>query len=268
LQHQCVDAPAASNRAACLRLSPWQAAEVRAALRAQPVAWVVAQAERAGAPQVIDLRLDDAMGEQHKTTRHLEPVDVPHDHHDSTKRTPRYTNGFCSLVCPLRMGQMVVTGERRLDLRAKTGRRLNRHRAAEQRMAFRRNNPLARQIWDALRPLWPKGWPGSGPFDSWYAAARCINYVRRQRGQVTCGLQGHRKLNGVRIDPLASARRHRRYPRVRVTATAGNTTTYEVRTTTGRLSAVPDAVRVLFAKRPPRGPSAAYFLSPDLTRSV
>jgi hypothetical protein len=35
LQRQCVDAPDASNMADCLRSSPWQADEVRTALRAQ-----------------------------------------------------------------------------------------------------------------------------------------------------------------------------------------------------------------------------------------
>jgi hypothetical protein len=268
LQRQFVDAPDASNMADCLRISPWQADEVRAALRAQQVAWVVAQAERAGAPKVIYLSLDDSIGEKHKTTRHLEPVDFHHDHNESTKRTPRYKNGFCYLVCTLRIGQLVVTVDLRLYLRAKTTRRINRHRTAEQRIAFRSKNTLARQILDALRPLLPKGWSVYVQFDSWYASARLIKYVRRQKWHVTCGLKGNRKLNGVRIDHLASALRHRRYTRVRVTATDGNTTTYYVRTTTGRLSEVPYDVRVLVSKRHPRGHSSAYFLSTDLTRSV
>ena len=85
---------------------------------------------------------------------------------------------------------------------------------------------------------------------------------------MTCGLKCNRTLNGVRIDHLASALRHRRYTRVRVTATDGNTTTYYVRQTIGRLSDVPHDVRVLFSKRHPRGKSSAYFLSTDLTRSA
>ena len=72
----------------------------------------------------------------------------------------------------------------------------------------------------------------------------------------------------MRIDQLASALRHRRYTRVRITATDGNITTYYVRQTTGRLSDVPHDVRVWFSKRHPRGKSSAYFLSTDLTRSA
>jgi len=268
LQRQFVDAPDASNMADCLRISPWEADDVRTTLRAHQVAWVVAQAERTGAPKVIYLNLDDSIGETYKTTRHLEPVDVHHDHNDSTTSTPRYKNGFCYLVCTLRLGPCVVTVDLRLYLRAKTVRRINRHRAAEQRMRFRSKNTLARQILDALRPLLPTGWAVYVQFDSWYASAKLLKYVRRQRWHVTCGLKCNRTLNGGRIDHLASALRHRRYTRVRVTATDGNTTTYYVRETTGRLSDVPYDVRVWFSKRHPRGKSSAYFLSTDLTRSA
>src|SRR3989442_63223 len=139
---------------------------------------------------------------------------------------------------------------------------------AEQRLAFRSKNALARQILEALRPLLPTGWTVYVQFDSWYASAKLINYVRRQRWHVTCGLKCNRTLNGVRIDHLASALRHRRYTRVPVTATDGNTTTYYGRQTIGRLSDVPHDVRVLFSKRHPRGKSSAYFLSTDLTRSA
>jgi hypothetical protein len=268
LQRQFVDAPDASNMADCLRISPWKADDVRTPLRAHQVAWVVAQAERTGAPKVLYINLDDSIGEKHKTTRHLEPVDFHHDHNESTKNTPRYKNGFCYLVCTLRIGQCVVTVDLRLYLRAKTVRRINRHRAAEQRIPFRSKNTLARQILEALRPLLPTGWTVYVQFDSWYASAKLIKYIRRHRWHVTCGLKGNRKLNGVRIDHLASALRHRRYTRVRVTAADGNTTTYSVRETTGRLSDVPYDVRVWFSKRHPRGKASAYFLSTDLTRSA
>ena len=268
LQRQFVDAPDVSNMADCLRISPWQADDVRAALRARQVAWVVAQAERVGAPRVIYINLDDSIGEKHKGTRHLEPVDFHHDHNESTKSKPRYKNGFCYLVCTLKIGQLVVTVDLRLYLRAKTVRRINRHRAAGQRISFRSKNTLARQILEALRPLLPKGWAIYVQFDSWYASAKLIKYVRRQGWHVTCGLKCNRTLNGVRVDHLASALRHQRYTRVRITAADGNTTPYYVRTTTGRLSEVPDDVRVWFSKRHPRGKSSAYFLSTELTRSA
>ena len=103
---------------------------------------------------------------------------------------------------------------------------------------------------------------------SWYASAKLINYVRRQRWHVTCGLKCNRTLNGVRIDHLASALRHRRYTRVRITATDGNITTYDVRQTPGRLSDGPPDVRVWCAKRHPGGQSSAYFLRTARTRAA
>ena len=39
-----------TKMADCLRISPWQADDVRATLRAHQVAWVVAQAEQSRAP--------------------------------------------------------------------------------------------------------------------------------------------------------------------------------------------------------------------------
>ena len=268
LQRQFVQAPDASNMADSLRISPWQADDVRAALRAQQVAWLVAQAEQAGADKILYINIDDSIGEKHKATRSLEPVDFHHDHNESTKSKPRYKNGFCYLVCTLKIGQLVVTVDLRLYLRAKTVRRINRRRAAGQRIPFRSKNTLARQILEALRPLLPKSWTVYVQFDSWYASAKLIKYIRRQGWHVTCGLKCNRTLNGVRVDHLAYALRHRRYTRVRITAADGNPTPYYVRTTTGRLSEVPDEVRVWFSKRHPRGKSSAYFMSTELTRSA
>jgi hypothetical protein len=268
LQRQFIEAPDASNMADFLRISPWYAEDVRVVLRAKQVAWAIVQAGRAGAPQVIYINLDDSLGEKDKHTRHLEPVDWFYDHSGSTKKRPRYKNGFCYLECTVRIGKIVVTVDLRLYLRAKTVRRINRHRLPKQRIPFRSKNSLARSMLEALRPLLPKGWRVYVQFDSWYASERLIKYVRRQGWHVTCGLKSNRKLNGTRLDQLAYKLRHRRYTHVRVTAADGNKTTYYVRHTTGRLVDIPFDVRVFFSKRHPREKSPAYFMSTDLTRSA
>src|SRR5438093_789594 len=66
LQRQFLDAPDASNMADFLRISPWQAADVRAALRANQVQWALAQAAQLGLPKVIAINLDDSLGEKAK----------------------------------------------------------------------------------------------------------------------------------------------------------------------------------------------------------
>ena len=268
LQRQFIEAPDASNMADFLRISPWRADEVRAALRADQVAWIIAQAEHAGVPRVMYINIDDSLGEKDKDTRHLEPVDWFHDHSESTKNKPRYKNSFCYLECTLRIGKVVVTVDLQLYLRATTVRRLNRRRSPEQRIPFRSKTSIARSMLEALRPLLPKGWRIYVQLDSWYASERLIKYARRQNWHVTCGLKSNRKLNGIRLDQLAYQLRHRRYTHVRVTAADGKATTYYVRETTGRLVDVPFDVRVFFAKRHPREKSPAYFMSTDLTRSA
>jgi hypothetical protein len=268
LQRQFIEAPDASNMADCLRISPWCAEDVRTALRTDQVAWAIAQAERTGASRVIYINIDDSLGEKDKNTRHLEVVDWFHDHSESTKNRPRYKNGFCYLECTLRIGETVVTVDLRLYLRAKTVRRINRHRSAGQRIPFRSKNSIARSMLEALHPLLPEDWRVYVQFDSWYASERLIKYVRRQNWHVTCGLKSNRKLNGIRLDQLAYKLRHRRYTHVRVAAADGKQTAYYVRETTGRLADIPSDVRVFFSKRHPREKSPAYFMSTDLTRSA
>jgi len=268
LQRQFIAAPDPSNMADFLRISPWKATHVREALRANQVAWLVEQSQADGVSPNIYINLDDSLGEKDKHTRHLEPVDWFHDHSESSRTRPRFKNGFCYLVCTLRIGERVATVDLRLYLREKTVRRLNRRRAPGQRIPFRSKSSLARLILEDLRPLLPRGWRVHVQFDSWYASARLIKYVHRQGWQTTCGLKCNRKLNGLRLDQLAYKLRHRRYTHVRVTAADGNKTTYYVRDTIGRLNKVPFKVRVFFSKRHPREKSPAYFMSTALTRSA
>ena len=203
LQRQFIVAPDASNMADFLRISPWQANDVRARLRATQVSWAIAQAERSGTPKIIYINIDDSLGEKDKHTRHLEPVDWFHDHSESTRIKQRYKNGFCYLVCTLRIGKITATVDLRLYLRKKTARRINRHRPSEQRVPFRSKNSLALNILEALRPLLPEGWVIYVQFDSWYASERLIKYVRRQDWHVNCGLKRNRQLNKKRLDQLA-----------------------------------------------------------------
>jgi hypothetical protein len=268
LQRQFIESPDASNMADFLRISPWQAQDVRAALRAYQVSWLIAEAERIDAPQVIYINIDDSLGEKDKGTRCLEPVDWFHDHSESTKTKPRYKNAFCYVVCTMRIGPNVATVDLQLYLRRKTLRRLNRKRAKGQRIPFRSKYRIARQMLVELRSLLPKGWQVYVQFDSWYASQRLIKYVRRQRWQVTCGLKCNRRLNGKRIDKHAQVLKHRWYTPVSVTTADGDKRTYYVRRLDGRLAEVPYDVRVYFSKRHPREKSPAYIACTDLACSA
>lgn len=268
LQRQFVTAPDASNMADFLRSSPWSAAAGRAALRKHQVSWLLAEAERTDAPQVIYVNIDDSLGEKDPHTRHLEPVAWFYDHSESTKTKPRYKNAFCYSVCTLRAGDNVATFDLQLYLRAKTVRKLNRHRAVGERLPFRSKYRIARQILVDLAPLIPKGWKVYVQYDSWYASARLLKFVHRQGWHTTCGLKSNRTLNGTQLKTHAQMLKHKWYTRTRVTTADGEIQTYFVRRLEGRLADVPFDVRVFFSKRHPRENSPAYFLCTDLACSA
>jgi hypothetical protein len=268
LQRQFVTAPDASNMADFLRISPWQANTVRQGLRVHQVKWLLAEAERLAAPQVIYINIDDSLGEKGKKTRHLEPVAWHYDHSESTKSKPRYKNGFCYVVCTMRVGRNVATIELQLYMRQKTVRRLNHKRSKAKRIPFRTKYRIARQMLVDLKGLLPKGWSVYVQFDSWYASRRLIKFVRRQGWHVTCGLKHNRHFNGQRLDTHAQALKHRWYTKTTVTTADGEQRNYYVRRLDGRLAQVPHDVRVYFSKRHPREKSPAYIGCTDLTCSA
>ena len=268
LQRQFVEAPDASNMADFLRISPWQANDVRDALRHYQVARLLAAAKTTNAPPVIYINLDDSLGEKDKATRQIQVVDWHHDHSESTKSKPRYKNAFCYLVCTLRVGELTATVDLRLYLRQKTVRRLNRQREKGERLPFRSKYRLARTILEQLRPLLPQGWKVVVQFDSWYAAARLIKYCCRHSWHVTGGLKCNRLLNDRRVDQHAQELRHKWYTKVCVTTTDGDKSIYYVRRRDGRLADVPHDVRVFFSKRHPRAKALSYFMSTDLSCST
>ncbi|MCW5971582.1 MAG: hypothetical protein KIT57_23990 [Blastocatellales bacterium] len=55
-------------------------------------------------------------------------MDWHHDHTNSTPKEQRYKNSFCYLVSTVRIGDVVVTTDVELYLRARTVRSINRHR--------------------------------------------------------------------------------------------------------------------------------------------
>ena len=264
LQRQFLDAVSASNWADFLRISPWSATRVRAALRVSQVAFALTQAEAAGAPKEIFINLDDSLGEKDKGTWRLEPVDWHHDHTNSTPQTPRYKNSFCYLVCTLRVGEVVITTDVQLYLRARTVRSINRHRAPEERLPFRSKNSMAREMLARLEPLLPAGWKVIVQFDSWYASAQLQKSIRRRAWDFTCAVKSNRKLNGTPLRSHAHLLRHQRYERINTTAADGHLTTYHVREVEGRLSKLPTNVRVFISQRHQGQKSPAFFATTRL----
>ena len=97
LQRQFVECVDASNMADTLRIAPWIAEDVRRPVGQFIICEALARARAAGRLDAIYVSLDDSTARKHKHTRHIEPVDWPFDHVESTPFKPRYVNGLVSV---------------------------------------------------------------------------------------------------------------------------------------------------------------------------
>ena len=247
-----VDAPDASNGADSLRLSPWTTEDLRAPIRHFTVADCVAYATKTN-DGILYVSLDDSLGAKDKGTRHLEAVDYHHDHTKSQgPKKPYYTNGTVHLEVRFQLGARSYAYDWRLYRREKTVRRLNRQRAPEHRLHFRKQTSLARDMLEALQQLLPAGFQVSVLCDSWYAANGLLKFCRRQGWQVICAIKSNRKLADKQLSQWSQTLRHQRYQRVQLTATDQRRQTYLVRTRRGKLTKLSCEVCVLISQRHPR----------------
>lgn len=264
LQRQFVACVDPSNLADTLRIAPWTATDVRQPVGAFMLRAALAQARTTGRLDYIAVSLDDSISAKHKSTRHLAGVDWHFDHVESTPHRPRFKNGLAYLGCNLWIGGSAFTFDVRPYLREKTVRRLNRQRAANQRIPFFSKLHLARRMLAALQPLLPDGVPVYILHDSWYASARLMKFTPRQHWHTITALKCNRKLNHRRLDQHSMTLRHQRYEKVHVTATDGTQTSYYTRSLCGRLEDLPFDIRVIDSKGHPRAPRSAYFGCTDL----
>ena len=263
-----VDAPDPSNGADSLRISPWSADDLRAPLRHFIVQDLVAYAQ-ATKEWTLYVSLDDSLGEKDKGTRHLEAVAYHHDHTKSqSPKKPAYTNGTVHVEVRLQLGARSYAYDWRLYLREKTVRQLNRHRAPEQRVRFRKKTTLARDMLAGLQQLLPAGFRVYVLFDSWYAANRLLKFCRRQEWHVVCAIRSNRKLNDKKLSQWPQALRHQRYQHVQLTATDQRQRTYLVRTLRGKVNSLPFEVCVLISQRHHRDRHPRYFLCTDTALSA
>ena len=263
-----VDAPDASHGADRLRLSPWTTEALRAPIRHLTVADCGAYATETN-DWTLYVSLEDSLGAKDKGTRHLEAVDYHHDHTKSQgPKKPYYTNGTVHLEVRLQLGARSYAYDWRLYLREKTVRRLNRQRAPQQRLHFRKKTSLARARLEGLQQLLPAGFQVYVLFDSWYAANGLLKFCRRQGGYVIGAIKSNRKLADKQLSQWPQTLRHQRYQRVQLTATDQRLRTYLVRTLRGNLTKLSFEVCVLISHRHPRDKPPKYCLCTDLTLSA
>jgi len=157
LQRQFVETTDASNWADFLRVSPWSAGRIRAELLEAQISFAIEQGQKSCQAREIYLNIDDSIGEKHRDTWRLEVVDIHHDHTRSTPKQPRYVNGFCYVVCTMRVGGVAVTLDFQFYLRNRTVRAINRTREADERVRIRSKNTIACEMLKRIAPHLPEG---------------------------------------------------------------------------------------------------------------
>lgn len=261
-----VDAPDASNGCDSLRISPWSAEDVRCRRRIFVVEELTRYSQSSG-ETIIQVSIDDSLGEKDKGTRHLEAVEFHHDHTKSTKKKTQHTNGTVHVALRLQLGGMHYVFDERLYLREKTVRRLNRNRPKERRLRFRKKGSLAQEMLGELKALLPAGFQLYILFDSWYASNRLIKFCRRNGWHVICAIKSNRIFDGQKLSQWNKTLKHQRYQQITLTATDQRQLTYFVRSLNGRFNNLSFDVCVLISKRHPRDRYPKYFLCTDTTLS-
>lgn len=267
LYRHIVGDPCPKAAADTFREAPWQADELRVPLREDLVKSAFELAH--GQPKRVLLSLDDSLTAKDNGSKRLQSVDWHVDHTRSWPGNPVFTKGAVYVLLRLTVGNVSFTVDIAPYLRAKTVRHLNRSREKDERLTFQTKIEIARAMLEAIKPLIPADYDVYLLCDSWYAAAALIKWCRQQDWHVICRLKSNRSLDGVQVRHHNQQQKHRPYTRVRVRAAdKARSQTYLVRSLTGKLSTMPEIVRVFISKRHNGDSYPRYFLCTDLSLSA
>jgi len=261
-----VDAPHPSNAADCLRISPWEAVDLRESLREFTIGDLMQMAGLLE-NEAVWVSIDDSLTAKDKGTTCLQAVDWHHDHTQSVGKKQVYTNGTQHVEVRIQLGNQAYVYDWGLYLREKTVRRLNRQRNKGQRLSFRSKYRIVRAILADLKKRLPARFPVYVLFDSWYASNKLLQFCRRQGWHIICAIKSNRTLDGVKLWQWNQRLKHQPYIRVLPTATDQRKRPYLVRARQGKLKNVPFEVCVLISKRHRGDKRPKYFLCTDLSLS-
>ena len=252
------------------RESPWKAEAVSGPRKRFMVEKFLELAQQLGIELVILISVDDSLGKKGKATRHLQAVDVHHNHTESTWKKQAYTNGYVYVEVHVQIGPIGFLFDTRLYQREKKVRQLNRQRESSNRLHYRSKYNLARNMLEELVQLLPKRHRVYVLFDSWYASAKLIKFCRRQRWHVICAVKTNRRIDKKRIDHYNQALKHQPYQRVTLEALDPHrkAPTYLVRTIHGHLQEIAEPVQAFISKKRPGDKRPKYFVCTDTTLSA
>ncbi len=251
----------ASNLADFFRISPWDPDDLRLPLFAFIIDYLKGRNSDPNCP--IYLSLDDCLTAKDKGTCRLDSVDW---HFDSNQK--RTIKAGSHVVLRIHWGLFHFPLLWCLYLRQNTVRRLNRRRSSHKRLRYRSKLDLAREMLQQVVSSLPRTNPVYVLFDSWYASARLVKWIRQQGWHVIAALKCNRKVSGWKLTDWHHTLKGHSYDRVSLELANGQKRTYCVRELTGRLRGVPGLVRVLLSQKGPGVQTPRYFLSTDTKLSA
>lgn len=260
LAAQELDGVDPSNLADFLRISPWDPDDLRLPLLAFLIDYLKGRTSDPTCP--IYLTLDDSLTPKDKGTSHLQAVDWQFDHNQQ-----RTIKAGSHVVLRIHWGAFHFPLLWRLYLRQSTVRRLNRRRQ-NPKLRYQSKLDLARAMLEQVRSLLPPTNPVYVLFDSWYASAKLVTWIRHQGWHVIAAIKSNRKFCGYKLTTWHRYLKGCAYQRVALELANKQWRTYCVRTMTGRLRGVPGSVRVLFSQKGPGVRTPKHFLCTDLTLST
>jgi hypothetical protein len=250
-----------SNLADFFRISPWQPDDLRLPLLDFIIAYLKAR-NSGEATCPIYLTLDDSLAAKDKGTRRLDSVDWHFDHNH--KRTIKAGS---HVVLRIHWGAFHFPLSWRLYLRESTVRRLNRRRK-NNKLRYRSKLELAREMLQQVVSLLPSTNPVYVLFDSWYASAKLVKWIRQQDWHVIAALKSNRKVSGQKLTDWHHCFKGHSYDRVSLELANKQQRTYCVRHFVGRLRGVPGIVRVLLSQKGPGVRTPKCFLCTDTKLSA
>jgi len=257
---QELDGVDASNLADFFRISPWDPEALQARIVEFLIQYLRKHQGQSTAP--IFLSLDDSLANKDKGTHRLEAVDWFFDH--KCKRTIKASNHVSISIA---WGPYYFPLFERLYLRQSTVRKRNRQRTGTGKLRYVSKLEIARQLLEQVSSLLPQDVPVYVLFDSWYASAKLVRWIRQQGWHVIAGIKSNRKVSGRPASAWHRDFAGRPYARVRLGLANGRQRTYYVRAHAGRLRGVPGDVRLLISQKRPGQACPRYFLCTDITLS-
>lgn len=261
--------PDSKTAADFFRESPWEREDVGCGRKQAMLVALLGIAQKLKLASLL-VSVDDSLGKKDKATRHLEAVDIQHNHNDGTSKKPVSVNGFVYVEVHVQVGPIGFTFDMRLYLREQTVRKWNRQREAGKRLHQHSKYQLTRAMLTELAELLPTGFAVYVLFDSWYASAKLIKFCRRQGWQVICALKHNRRIDKKRVDHHDQALRHQHYEKVVLQALTPlrPAPVYYVRALTGCLEDISEPACVIISRRHKGDPRPKYFLCTDLSLSA